>query len=123
MQRPIYTPSFSTGTMAVPLLTTPRSGTWGGSQVAVVRRRDGWAMTGVCLCTRRPHVRPTTRLSAFGVNHCRLRHRCTAISRAQVTAAATAWIKDGLEFLYFASKIVGFSTKWWSSTEYWNRNQ
>jgi hypothetical protein len=27
MQRPIYTPSFSTGTMAVPLLTTPRSGT------------------------------------------------------------------------------------------------
>jgi hypothetical protein len=32
MRRPIYTPSFSTGIMAVPPLTTPRSGIWGGSR-------------------------------------------------------------------------------------------
>jgi hypothetical protein len=42
MGRPIYTPSFSTETMAVPPLTTPRRGAWGELRaVAVRRRRDG----------------------------------------------------------------------------------
>jgi hypothetical protein len=96
--------------------TTPQRGTWGGSRAAAVRRRrDGWATRGVCLCARRPRVRSTTRLGAFGVNRCRLRHRCTAISRAQAPTAATAWKKDGFEFLCFAVKIVGCATKWWSS--------
>jgi hypothetical protein len=40
----------------------------------------------------------------IGVNRCRLRHRCAAISRAQATAVAAVWIKDGFEFLYFAAK-------------------
>jgi hypothetical protein len=70
---------------------------------------------GVCLCARRPLVRSTTRLGAFGVNRCRLRHRCVAISRAQAPAAAAAWKKDGFEFLCFAAKTVGWAVKWWSS--------
>jgi hypothetical protein len=82
MRRPIYMPSCSTGTMAVPPLMTPRSGTWGGSRAAAVRRRDGWATRGVCLCARRSRVRSTTQLGAFGVNRCCLRHRCVAISCA-----------------------------------------
>jgi hypothetical protein len=46
-----------------------------------IRRRDGWATRGVCLCARRPRVCSTTQLGAFGVNRCRLRHKCAAISR------------------------------------------
>jgi hypothetical protein len=80
-----------------------------------VWRRDGWAMRGVCLCVRRPCVQSTPRLGAFGVNRCRLRHRCVAISRAQATAVAATWIKDGLEFFCFAAKTVGSAAKWWSS--------
>jgi hypothetical protein len=82
MRQLIYTPSCSRWTMAVPPLMTPRRGTWGESRAAVVRRRDGWATRGVCLCARRPCVRSTTRLGAFGVNRCCLQHRCAAISRA-----------------------------------------
>jgi hypothetical protein len=52
----------------------------------------------------------TPRLGAFGVNRCRLWHRCAAISRVQATTAA--WTKDGLEFLYFAAKTVGSTVKW-----------
>jgi hypothetical protein len=85
--------------MAVPPLTTPRRGTWGGSRAAAVRRRDGWATRVVCLCARRPDVHSTTRLGAFAVNRCRLRHRCAPISRVQALAAASAWKKDGFEFL------------------------
>jgi hypothetical protein len=121
MRRPIYTSYFSTETMAVPPPPTPRSGTWGWSRAAAVQRRDGWATRGVCLCVRRPRVRSTTRLGAFGVNRCYVRHRCAAISRAQATAAATAWKKDGFEFLSFAAKIVGCAAKWWSSHRVLNR--
>jgi hypothetical protein len=81
----------------------------------VVRRRDGWETRGVCLCARRPRVQSTPRLGAFGVNRCRLRHRCAAISRAQATTAAAVWTKDGFEFLYFAAKTIGSAAKWWSS--------
>jgi hypothetical protein len=49
---------------------------------------------------------------AFGVNCCRLRHRCVAISRAQATAAAAAWIKDGFKFLCSAAKTIGSTVKW-----------
>jgi hypothetical protein len=42
---------------------------------------------GCCLCVRRPHMRSTPQLGAFGVNRCRLRHRCAAISSAQATTA------------------------------------
>jgi hypothetical protein len=115
MRRPIYTPSCSTETMAVLPPMTPRSGTWGGSRAAAVRRRDGWATRGVCLCAKKLCVRSTTRLSAFGLNRCRLRHRCAAISRAQATAAAAVWKKDGFEFLYFAAKTVGCAAKCWRS--------
>jgi hypothetical protein len=82
--------------------------------VAVRRRRDGWATSGVCLCARRPRVRFTTRLGAFWVNRCCLRHWCATIS-AQAPAAAAAWKKDGFEFLCFAAKTVGCEAKWWSS--------
>jgi hypothetical protein len=51
-------------------------------------------------------VRSTTRLGAFGVNRCRLQHRCAAIN-AQAPATAAAWKKDGFEFLCFAAKTVG----------------
>jgi hypothetical protein len=116
MRRPIYMPSCSIETMAVPPLTTPRRGTWGGSRAAAVRcRRDGSTTSGVCLCARRPRVCSTTRLGAFGVNRCRLRHRCAAISRAQAPTAAVAWKKDGFNFLCFVVKIVGCAAKWWSS--------
>jgi hypothetical protein len=64
---------------------------------------------------RRPRLRSTTRLGAFGVNRCRLRHRCAAISRAQAQAAAAAWKNDGFEFLCFTAKTVGCAAKWWSS--------
>jgi hypothetical protein len=90
-------------------------GTWGGSQAAAVRRRDGWATSCVSLCARRPRVRSTTRLGAFGVNHYRLRHRCATISRVQAPAVAAAWKKDGFKFLCFAAKTVGSAAKWWSS--------
>jgi hypothetical protein len=109
-------PYCSIKTIAVPPLTTARRGTWGGSQAAAVRRRqDGWATRDVCLCTRRPRVRSTTRLGAFGVNHCSLRHRCAVISRAQAPAAAATCKKDGFEFLCFAAKTVGCAANWWSS--------
>jgi hypothetical protein len=90
-------------------------GTWDGSRAVAVRRRDGWAMRGVCLCARRPRVRSTTWLDAFVVNCCRLQHRCAAISRAHATAVAAAWKNDGFKFLYFAPKTVGCAAKWWSS--------
>jgi hypothetical protein len=81
----------------------------GGGSTASSR----WIATrGVCLCARRPRVRSTTRLGAFGVNCCRLRHRCAVISRAQASAAAAAWKKDGFEFLCFAAKTVGCAAKW-----------
>jgi hypothetical protein len=48
---------------------------------------------------------------AFGMNRCHLRHRCAAIS-AEAPAAATAWKKDGFEFLCFAAKTVGCAAKW-----------
>jgi hypothetical protein len=115
MRRPIYSPSCSTETMAVPLLTTPRRGTWGGSRAVIVRCRDGRATRGVCLCAKRPRLRSTTQLGAFGVNRCRLRHRCAAISRVQAPATAAVWKKDGFEFLCFAAKNVGCTAKWWSS--------
>jgi hypothetical protein len=67
---------------------------------------------GCLLCARRPRVHSTTRLGAFGVNRCRLRHRCAAISRAQAPAADAAWKKDGFEFLYFAAKTIGCAAKW-----------
>jgi hypothetical protein len=84
----------------------------GGSRAAAVQRRDGCAMRGVCLCARRPHMRSTTRLGAFGVNCCRLRHRCAVISLAQAPTAAATWKKDGFKFLYFAVKTVGCAMKW-----------
>jgi hypothetical protein len=59
-------------------------------------------------------MRSTTRLGAFGVNRCRFRHRCVAIS-AQAPAAAVVWKNDGFEFLCFAAKTVGCAAKWWSS--------
>jgi hypothetical protein len=90
-------------------------GTWGGSWAATVRRQDGWATRGVCLCARRPRVCSTTRLGAFGVNRCHLRHKCAAISRAQAPVAAVVWKKDGFEFLCFAAKTVGCVAKRWSS--------
>jgi hypothetical protein len=34
-----------------------------------------------------------------------------AISRAQETAAAAAWIKDSFELLYFVAKTVGSAAK------------
>jgi hypothetical protein len=102
MWRTIYMPSCSTETMAVPPPTTPQRGTWGGSRAAAVRRPDGWATRGVCLCARRPRVRSTTRLGAFGVNRCRLRHMCAAISRAQAPAAAVAWKR--MAFSLFCSE-------------------
>jgi hypothetical protein len=115
MRRPICTPSCSTETMVVPPSTIPRRGTWGWSRAVEVRRRDGWATRGVCLCARRPRVCSSTQLGAFGLNHCRLQHRCAAISRAQAPAVAAAWKKDGFESLCFAAKTVGYATKWWSS--------
>jgi hypothetical protein len=116
IRRPIYMPSRSIETMVVPPPTTPRRGTWGGSRTAAVRRRpDGWATRGVCVCMTRPLVRSTTRLGAFGVNHCRLWHRWAAINRAQAPSAAAAWKKDGFEFLCFATKTVVCAAKWWSS--------
>jgi hypothetical protein len=84
-------------------------------RVASGGSRDGWATRGVCLRTRRPRVRSTTRLGAFGVNCCHLRHRCVAISRAQAPTVATMWKKDGFKFLCFATKTVGCVAKWWSS--------
>jgi hypothetical protein len=83
--------------------------------VVAVWCRDGWATRGVYLCTRRPRVSCTTRLGAFWVNRCRLRHRCAAISHPQATAAAAAWKKDSFKFLYFVAKTIGFTAKWWSS--------
>jgi hypothetical protein len=71
-----------------------------------VWRRHGWAIRGVCHCARRSRVWSTTRLSAFGVNRYRLWHKCAAISRAQATAAASAWKEDGFEFLCFAAKTI-----------------
>jgi hypothetical protein len=115
MRRPIYTPSCSIETMVVPPPMTPPSGTWGGSRAAAIRRRDGWATRGVCLCARRPCVCSTPRLGAFGVNPCCLRHRCAVITPAQATAEAATWKKDGFEFLCFAAKTVGCAAKWWSS--------
>jgi hypothetical protein len=115
MRRPIYTPSSSTETMAVPPPMTKRRITWGGSRAAVVWRRDAWATRGVCLCARRPRVHSTTRLGAFGVNRYRLQHRCVAISHAQAPAVAAAWKNDGFEFLCFAAKTAGCTAKWWSS--------
>jgi hypothetical protein len=91
----IYMPSCCTETMAV---TTARSGTWGGSRAVAVRCQDGWAMRGVCLSVRRTHVRSTPRLGTFGVNRCRVRHRCVAISRVQAMVAAAAWIKMASNF-------------------------
>jgi hypothetical protein len=38
--------------------------------------------------------------------------RCAEISSAQATTAATAWKKDGFEFLRFAAKTVGCAVKW-----------
>jgi hypothetical protein len=50
-----------------------------------------WMSNEECLPLRgRPRVRSTTRLGAFGVNRCRLQHRCVAITRAQAPAAAAA---------------------------------
>jgi hypothetical protein len=115
MRRPIYTPSCSTETMAVPPPTTLQRGIWGRLRAAAVRRWGGWATRGVCLCARRSRVRSTTRLGAFGVNRCCLRHRCAANSRAQAPAAAAAWKKDGFKFLCFAAKTVGCIARWWSS--------
>jgi hypothetical protein len=57
-------------------------------------------------------MRSTPRLGAFGVNYCRLRHRCAAISRALGTEAAAAWKRDVFEFLCFAAKTVGCAAKW-----------
>jgi hypothetical protein len=57
-------------------------------------------------------MRSTPRLGAFGVNRCRLWHRCAAISHAQATEVATVWIKYGLEFLCFAAKTIGSAVKW-----------
>jgi hypothetical protein len=66
---------------------------------------------GVCLCMRRPRVRSSTRHDAFGVNCCRLRHRCAAISPAQAMAGDAAWKKNDFEFLSFEAKTVGCTAK------------
>jgi hypothetical protein len=80
----------------------------GGSSTTSSR----WLSNKGCLPLReRLRVRSTTRLGAFWVNRCRLRHRCVAIS-AQAPAAAPTWKKDGFEFLYFAAKTVGCAAKW-----------
>jgi hypothetical protein len=50
-------------------------------------------------------------IGTFGVNLYRLQHRYAAISRAQATAAAAAYIKDGLKFLCFALNTVGYAVK------------
>jgi hypothetical protein len=52
------------------------------------------------------------RLDAFGVNRCRLQHKCAAISRAHASVVAAVWKKDVFEFLYFAVKTVGCAAKW-----------
>jgi hypothetical protein len=65
-----------------------------------------WLSNEGCLPLREKATR------AFGVNRCRLRHKCATISRVQATATAVVWIKDGFEFLYFAAKIVGSAAKW-----------
>jgi hypothetical protein len=72
-------------------------------------------MRGNYLCVRRLRVCSTTLLGAFGVNRCRLWHRCVAISRAQASATDAVWKKDGFEFLCFAAKTIGCAAKWWSS--------
>jgi hypothetical protein len=102
MRRPIYTPSATDNTVKQYMSQV----VGGGS-----RRRDGWATRGVCLCVRRPRVRSTPRFGTFGVNLHRLQHRYAAISRAQATAAAAAYIKDGLKFLCFALNTVGYAVK------------
>jgi hypothetical protein len=71
--------------------TTKRYMRW--SWAAIVQRRDGLATRGFCLCARRPRVRSTPRLGAFGLNRCHLRHRCVATRYAQATAAVAVWIK------------------------------
>jgi hypothetical protein len=58
---------------------------------------------------------PLLDLAHLGVNRCRLRHRCAAISCVQATTAAAAWKKGGFEFLCFAAKTVGCAVKWWNS--------
>jgi hypothetical protein len=52
--------------------------TGGGSTTSRWLSNEGCHCVG--LCTRRPRVRSTPQLGAFGVNRCRLRHRCAAIS-------------------------------------------
>jgi hypothetical protein len=71
------------------------------------------------LCVRRAHVWSSTWLGAFGVNCCRLRHRCTAISPAKSTTAVAALIKDGFKFLSSGLAFVGCSyicVKFWNSS-------
>jgi hypothetical protein len=68
---------------------------------------------GVSAFAREGHAcDPLLELAHLRVNRCRLRHRCAAIRRAQETAAAAAWIKDGFKFLCFVAKTVGSTTKW-----------
>jgi hypothetical protein len=57
-------------------------------------------------------MRSIPRLGAFGVNRCRLWHRCVAIGHEQATTTAVAWIKDAFEFLCFVAKTVGSAAKW-----------
>jgi hypothetical protein len=68
-----------------------------------------WLNNEGCLPLREKAVH--TRLGSFGVNHCRLRHRCAVISRAQAPTAVAAWKNDGFEILCFVAKIVGCTAK------------
>jgi hypothetical protein len=63
------------------------------------KRQSRWLSNEGCLpFARRPRVRSIPRLGAFGVNRCCLRHRCTAISRAQATTVAVAWKRMASNF-------------------------
>jgi hypothetical protein len=74
--------------------------------------KSRWLSNEECLPLHENAAVRSTRLGTFGVNHCRLRHRCAVISRAQEMAVAAVWINDGLEFLCFVAKTIGSTAKW-----------
>jgi hypothetical protein len=49
-------------------------------------------------------MRSTSRLGAFGVNRCRLRYWCAAISHEQAPVADAAWKKGWLRISLFCSE-------------------
>jgi hypothetical protein len=66
-------------------------------------------MRGVCLCARRLQCDPLLHLTHLG-EPLQLWQRIVMISRAQAMASAAVMIKDGLEFLCFAT--IGSAAKW-----------